>query len=94
MFGILFLNVMMIYESIHLCKHRNKTYMKARHTSMQKSYFCRSDVHFQCESVNSVKWLWGNSAPVWKMEYFGERIFLLGGGNVRSDFNHLKLFQC
>ena len=34
-------------ESIHVCKLESKTYMKIKHRSIQKSCFCRPDVHFQ-----------------------------------------------
>ena len=40
-------------ESIHVCKHESIAHMKAKHTSIQKSRFCRPDVHFQWERLLS-----------------------------------------
>ena len=38
-------------QSIHVCKHESQANMKAKHTSIQKSYFCRPNVYFQWERL-------------------------------------------
>ena len=39
-------------ENMHVCKYESKVYMKTKHKSIQKSCFCRPDVHFQPQGLD------------------------------------------